>query len=152
MHVGQRSRWWSHATLADAQDAGEAGALDYDTLQSVTEVEAAVRTGRPVLWDDAPGNVALDGGVWPRWMPAAGDRAPPEEAPQVAPRAPGQPAHRRVGLLETRGENGEIRSETKRQLRAAIRRPGDAGPDGGVMGLPKAQLRVVADDIGGAVG
>ncbi len=43
-----------------ARDAAEAVAVEIDPLPVVTDPAQAVRAGAPVLYDDAPGNVALD--------------------------------------------------------------------------------------------
>ena len=48
------------ATVAQARDAAEAVALDIDPLPAVTDPAAAVAPGAPQLYDDAPGNLALD--------------------------------------------------------------------------------------------
>jgi carbon-monoxide dehydrogenase large subunit len=47
-------------TLAQAKDASEAIEVDIETLGVVTTPDQAVAPGAPVLFDDAPGNVALD--------------------------------------------------------------------------------------------
>jgi carbon-monoxide dehydrogenase large subunit len=47
-------------SLAQARDAAEAIELEIDPLPAVTEPAAAVAAGAPQLYDDAPGNLALD--------------------------------------------------------------------------------------------
>jgi carbon-monoxide dehydrogenase large subunit len=47
-------------TLLQAKDAAEAVELDIEPLPAVTDPEDAVRPGAPVLYDEAPDNVALD--------------------------------------------------------------------------------------------
>jgi carbon-monoxide dehydrogenase large subunit len=47
-------------TIDQAKDAAEAVELDIETLPAVTAPPAAVAAGAPQLYDDAPGNVALD--------------------------------------------------------------------------------------------
>jgi aerobic carbon-monoxide dehydrogenase large subunit len=47
-------------TAAQARDAAEAIALEIDPQPAVTDPREAVRAGAPALYDDAPGNVALD--------------------------------------------------------------------------------------------
>ena len=47
-------------TLAQAKDAAEAVAVDIETLPAVTRAREAVAAGAPQLYDDVPGNVALD--------------------------------------------------------------------------------------------
>ena len=47
-------------TVNQGRDAAEAIALEIDPLPAVTEPPAAVNSGAPQLYDDAPGNLALD--------------------------------------------------------------------------------------------
>src|SRR4051812_23423131 len=47
-------------TLAQAKDAAEAVEVDIETLPSVTQASEAAKPGAPQLYDDVPGNVALD--------------------------------------------------------------------------------------------
>ena len=47
-------------TLHQAKDAAEAVEVEIEPLPAVTNPEDAVRPGAPLLYDDAPGNVALD--------------------------------------------------------------------------------------------
>ena len=47
-------------TMNQGRDAAEAIEIDIDSLPAVTDPSVAVGTGAPQLYDDAPGNVALD--------------------------------------------------------------------------------------------
>ena len=47
-------------TLNAAKDAAEAVEADIDPLPAVVTAEDAARAGAPLLYDDVPGNVALD--------------------------------------------------------------------------------------------
>ena len=47
-------------TVAQAKDAAEAVTVDIEPLPIVTSAEAAARDGAPQIYDDVPGNVALD--------------------------------------------------------------------------------------------
>ncbi len=47
-------------TFAQAKDAGEAVMVDIDPLPSVTDAISGAAPGAPQLYDDVPGNVALD--------------------------------------------------------------------------------------------
>jgi carbon-monoxide dehydrogenase large subunit len=47
-------------TLLQAKDAAEAIEVDIEPLPVVTKPEQAVAAGAPVLFDDVPGNIALD--------------------------------------------------------------------------------------------
>ncbi|MGQ0676376.1 MAG: xanthine dehydrogenase family protein molybdopterin-binding subunit, partial [Rhodospirillales bacterium] len=47
-------------TLAQARDAAEAVAADIEPLPAVTTAREAVKPSAPQIYDDAPGNIALD--------------------------------------------------------------------------------------------
>src|SRR5256885_4832550 len=47
-------------TLAQAKDAAEAVEVDIEALPAVTRASEAAKEGAPQLYDDVPGNVALD--------------------------------------------------------------------------------------------
>ena len=47
-------------TVLQAKDAAEAVAVDIESLPAVTSAEAAAQPGAPQLYDDVPGNIALD--------------------------------------------------------------------------------------------
>ncbi|HML06685.1 MAG TPA: xanthine dehydrogenase family protein molybdopterin-binding subunit [Xanthobacteraceae bacterium] len=47
-------------TIDAAKDAAEAVAIDVEPLPAVISAEEAARDGAPLLYDDVPGNVALD--------------------------------------------------------------------------------------------
>ncbi|MFL5031192.1 MAG: xanthine dehydrogenase family protein molybdopterin-binding subunit [Xanthobacteraceae bacterium] len=48
------------ASVAQAKDAAEAVVVDIDPLPAVTKASDAAKPGAPRLYDDVPGNVALD--------------------------------------------------------------------------------------------
>ena len=58
-HVGETIAIVVAETQAQAADAAELVMADIEPLPAVTDVAAAVEPGAPLLWDDAPGNVAL---------------------------------------------------------------------------------------------
>jgi carbon-monoxide dehydrogenase large subunit len=57
--VGDRVAFVVAETLAQAQNAAELIAVDYELLPAVTSVEEAVKPGAPAVWDDNPGNVSF---------------------------------------------------------------------------------------------
>jgi carbon-monoxide dehydrogenase large subunit len=59
-YVGDPVAFVVAETLVQAKDAAEAVELDIEPLPAVTNPEDAVRPGAPVLYDEAPDNVALD--------------------------------------------------------------------------------------------
>jgi aerobic carbon-monoxide dehydrogenase large subunit len=59
-HVGQPVALVVAETLAQAKDAAEAIAVDYDALPAVTDARAALKPGAPQLFDTIPGNLVFD--------------------------------------------------------------------------------------------
>jgi aerobic carbon-monoxide dehydrogenase large subunit len=59
-YVGDPVAFVVAETVHAAKDAAEAVVVDIESLPSVTEAEAAAQPGAPQLYDDVPGNVALD--------------------------------------------------------------------------------------------
>jgi aerobic carbon-monoxide dehydrogenase large subunit len=59
-HVGQPVALVVAETLAQARDAAEAIAVDYETLASVADAKAAIAPGAAQLFDQIPGNVVFD--------------------------------------------------------------------------------------------
>ena len=72
MHVGQPVALVVAETLAQAQDAAEQVAVDYEELDAVADVRAALAPDAPQLWPEAPGNVAID---WAGPVPNDGSKA-----------------------------------------------------------------------------
>ena len=59
-------------SLGAARDATELIEVDYETLPAAVETEHALDEGQPIVWDEAPGNLAFD---WAIGDAAAVDRA-----------------------------------------------------------------------------
>src|SRR5579863_2748363 len=59
-YVGDPVAFVVAETVLAAKDAAEAVSLDIEPLPAVTTAEEAAGTGAPLLYDDVPGNVALD--------------------------------------------------------------------------------------------
>jgi carbon-monoxide dehydrogenase large subunit len=59
-HVGDPVAMVVAETLNQAKDAADLIEVEYDLLDAVVDPVAATAPGAPVLWDEAPGNVALD--------------------------------------------------------------------------------------------
>ena len=60
MHVGQPVALVVAESIALAQDAAEQVVAEYEELDSVAEVRAAIGAGAPQLFSEAPNNVAID--------------------------------------------------------------------------------------------
>ena len=137
-------------SAAQAQAAAQAVAVDYAPLAAVTDAEAALQPGAPLLHDDAPGNLCVD------WE--LGDRAAVEEALAGA-------AH--CISLEARNQRVSVcPMETRAALGAYDPGSGTytltAGTQGvhlvrnvlaaHVLKVPAQRVRVVTPDVGGAFG
>src|SRR5262249_13000836 len=59
-HVGEAVAMVVAETKAQALDAGEAVAVEYEELPSVASAAAALAEGAPAIWDDVPDNVLVD--------------------------------------------------------------------------------------------
>ncbi|MGL4497117.1 MAG: xanthine dehydrogenase family protein molybdopterin-binding subunit, partial [Beijerinckiaceae bacterium] len=62
-HVGDPIAFIVADTAAQARDAAEAIAVDYTPLAVVADTRAALAPGAPLVWKDAPGNIAYDTGM-----------------------------------------------------------------------------------------
>ena len=133
-----------------ARDGADAVAVSWRPLPAVSDAEAALEPGAPLLHADAPGNLCVD------WE--AGDRAAVEEAL-------GNAAHR--VSMETRNQRLiGAPMEPRAALGAFDAGSGvytlTAGTQGvhlvrdilarDVFGIPARRLRVVSPDVGGAFG
>jgi carbon-monoxide dehydrogenase large subunit len=58
-HVGEPVAFVVAETAAEARDAAEAIAVEYETLPAVVESRAALAPGAPQIWPEAPGNEAF---------------------------------------------------------------------------------------------
>ena len=152
----ERARFVGHAiamivaeSLAQAQDAAEAVAVDYEVLPAVTYAEDAARRDAALLWDQ-PSNVCLDA--------EAGNAAATEEAFTHA-------AHvvrlktwcqRVTGVtLEPRAAVADYHASRDHVTLYAGAGAGAVRTKAGidmVLGWPPERLRVVAYDIGGNFG
>jgi aerobic carbon-monoxide dehydrogenase large subunit len=83
-HVGQPVALVVAETLAQARDAAEAIAVDYETLPAVTDAKDAIAPGAPLLFDHIPNNIVFD------WDNDMGDakateaRSPRRRAPSAS--------------------------------------------------------------------
>jgi len=148
--VGDRVAIVVAETLAQAREAAELLKIDYESLPSVVNIEDAVKTGAPAVWDECPGNVSF--------TLASGDEKATEQAFARA-------AHK----VTLRLENNRI-SANAMEPRCAI---GDYDPAddnytlytssqaphavrshlaGHVFHFPESKFRVVAPDVGGGFG
>jgi carbon-monoxide dehydrogenase large subunit len=155
MHVGQPVAFVVAESIARAQDAAELIAIDYETIDAVADVRAALESGAPQLWPEAPGNLAID---WPG--PVTDDGSNAREIERIFSAA----AHvARVSVvnqrlvvasIEPRGATARYDAATDRYtLRSCSQ---GAGPQRdqivAATGIPREKLRVITEDVGGAFG
>jgi len=155
LHVGQPVALVVAETLAAAQDAAELVEIDYEELQAVTDPRDALKPGAPQLWPEAPGNVAVD---WVGPEPDGATRlAEAESIFGGAHRiAKVEIVNQRIcgAPIEPRGATASYDETTDRYtLRSATQGVG-AIRDSlvKIMNLDPKEIRVVADDVGGAFG
>ena len=155
MHVGQPVALVVAETVAQAQDAAELVAVDYEELPAVADARAALATDAPQLWPEAPGNLALD---WGGPVPDDGTNAPEVErifagAAHVA-RVTVVNQRLVVNTMEPRGATARYDAANDHYtLRSCSQ---GAYPQREqlitVMGLPREKVRIITEDVGGAFG
>jgi carbon-monoxide dehydrogenase large subunit len=137
-------------TLPQALDAADAVQADYEELPAVSDVERALAAAAPVLYDAAPGNVALD---WQHGDAAAVDAAFAAATHKVAVRL----ADTRVApsALEPRAasaawdaKSGRYTLTASTQGVALVRKVLAEN----VFKCPPEKIRVLTRDVGGGFG
>jgi aerobic carbon-monoxide dehydrogenase large subunit len=132
-----------------AKDAVDLIEVEYESLPAVVDPAAAVRPGAPAIWDEAPGNVALD------W--SLGDPKPVEEAfAKAAKIVKLDLAINRVIVapIEPRGILAEYDPRDERYT-LHIGTQGAFGMRSTVaqhLGIAEDKLRVITGDVGGSFG
>jgi carbon-monoxide dehydrogenase large subunit len=155
LHVGEPVAMVIAVSAQAAQDAGEKVAVDYQPLDAVTEVRAAIAPDAPQLWPEAPGNIGFD------WSAPAD----PDGKKQAAlERAFKDAAHVvRVELVNQRLVVASLEPRTatasydagEKQFTLRCGTQGVASVRGqiaGAMGIKPEELRILTDDLGGAFG
>lgn len=155
MHVGQPVAIVIAETEAQAQDAAETVAVEYEPLDAVIDTRKAAAPGAPQLWPEAPGNTALD------W---AAPEDPEGKRKKAVDEAFASAAHiARIDLLNQRiaAVSMEPRVATAGfdpQTGSYTLRCGTQGVNGikmqtaMAMKLGPDKLRVLTDDVGGGFG
>jgi aerobic carbon-monoxide dehydrogenase large subunit len=148
-HVGEAVAIVVAETAAQAQDAAEAVAADYDELPWVARIEEALAPDAPVLWDEVPDNVLVD--------TFFGDAAATERAFAAADHIVEMEFHvgRVTGVpMEPRAALGHWDATTGRYTLwagsgGAVRQKTELAA---VLGVPLEQVRVLSFDVGGNFG
>ena len=135
-------------TLAQAEDAAELVAIDYEPLPSVTSTAEAIG-GAPV-WDECPDNVSN--------LFEAGDKAAADAAIAGAPRV----VRRRFVITRVHAQYMEPRGalgvydpgEDRYTLHADVQYPHRVrnALATNILRVPEHQIRVIAGDVGGGFG
>ena len=149
-HVGDPVALVVAETREQAADAAELLAVDYEPLPAVAATAEAMRPGAPVVWDEAPDNVAF---VWEAGQREAVARAF-EGAAHVArldfviTRVSAAPLEPRAAVGEYDRRTGRYTLHTGIQgpylLRSILAEQ--------VFKVPQSHLRVVTGDVGGSFG
>src|SRR5262252_1566123 len=148
-HVGEAVAMVVAETMPQALDAAESVAVDYDALPGVYHSEDAMRPGAPAVWNEVPGNVAVD-----TWF---GDREATDKAFARAEHVVAMDFHidRVTGVpLEPRSALGEYDGPSGRYtLHAgsggAVRQKRELAA---VLGIAPERVRVLSYDVGGNFG
>ncbi len=154
LHVGHPVALVIAETLRAAQDASELIEVEYEALDSVTDVMAAMESGAPQLWPQAQGNLAID---WPGMVESDTNSAEVERVISSAAKvAKVAVRNQRVAVMtmEPRGATASFDAATgKYNLRCCSQGAGmlrdQIAP---AMKIKPEELRVVTEDVGGAFG
>ncbi|HEX7052499.1 MAG TPA: xanthine dehydrogenase family protein molybdopterin-binding subunit [Burkholderiales bacterium] len=146
-YVGQPVAAIVAETREGALDAAEAAAIEYEELPAVVDAKAAVAPGAPLVWPQAPGNVAAEAEY--------GDAAAVDAAFREAAHVTTLELHnqRLIAMaLEPRAcaavfENGRTTLYTQNQTPSGAREL-----LGAAFGQAPAAFRIVVGDIGGGFG
>src|SRR5687768_1419264 len=137
-------------TLAQAMDAAEAIAVDYEPLPAVTTSRDAVQPGAPLVWEDCAGNVCF--------THRGGDKDKADAAFAAAEHVVRHTfTINRVtaATMEPRGSVGDYNAiEDRYTIHTTLQRAHNFRSElaGSVLRVPEHKVRVVAGDIGGSFG
>jgi aerobic carbon-monoxide dehydrogenase large subunit len=136
-------------TQAQALDAAEMIAVDYDELPSVTSTEDAAKPDAPRVWQDAPDNICF--------VELIGDKARTDDAfANAAHVVKGKFVINRVtaATMEPRGAVGDYHAaEDRYTIYTALQRPHPTRADlAKMMNVPESKVRAITGDTGGSFG
>src|SRR5229473_1810196 len=155
MHVGEPLALVVATSAALAQDAAERVDVDYEELDAVLDAREAIAPGAPLLWPQAPGNLAID------WQsPPSADGANEKEVAGIIAAAPRvarvSQLNQRIAAatMEPRGGTASYDAATGSYTMRACSQSAIVLRDGlaAAMGIEPGKLRVVTEDVGGAFG
>ena len=149
-HVGDPVVAVIAETMAEAKDAAEAIAVDYETLPAVTDTAQAAAPVAPNVWDEAPGNICF--------VEHLGNEAAVKDAFRrakhvvrerfVINRIAANPMETRaaLGFYDTSDERYTLHAglQAPHLMRAELAEQ--------ILKIPASRLRVVSPDVGGGFG
>jgi len=148
-HVGEAVAMVVAETQAQALDAAEAVAVEYEVLPHVVHSEDAMKPGAPAVWDELPDNTPVD-----TWF---GDREATDKAFAAADhvikkdfhigRVTGVPLEPRAAVAQYDAASG--RYTLHAGSGGAVRQKRELA---GVLGIAPDRLRVLSYDVGGNFG
>jgi carbon-monoxide dehydrogenase large subunit len=155
MYVGETVAMVVAETELAAQNAADLVTVDYEALDPVVTIAAAQASGATVLWEQAPGNVAID---WPGPHPDPDANAADVEriiasAKHVARVTVHQQRLTHV-TMEPRGATASYDAASDGYNLRVCSQSAGAMRDNTIpiMNIPKEKLRVITEDVGGAFG
>src|SRR3954453_21781160 len=151
-HTGEAVALVIAESEAIARDGAELVAVDYEARDPVTDVAMAALPEAPLLWPEAPGNIALDWHVFGGTERATVDAAFAAAAHVARVRLVNQrivmaPMEPRGALARYEGESGRYILSCASQSAFVLRQN-----LAHCMGLPPERIRVLSGDVGGAFG
>ena len=155
MHVGEPLALVVATSAALAQDAAERVNVDYEELGAVLDAREAIAPGAPLLWPQAPGNLAID------WQsPPSVDGANEKEVAGIIAMAARvarvSQLNQRIAAatMEPRGGTASYDAATGCYTMRVCSQSAIVLRDGlaAAMGIEPGKLRVVTEDVGGAFG
>jgi carbon-monoxide dehydrogenase large subunit len=155
MHVGEPLALVVATSAAHAQDAAERITVDYEELRPVLDAREAIGPGAPLLWPQAPGNIAID------WQcPPSDDGANEREVAGIIAAAPRvarvSQLNQRIAAatMEPRGGTASYDAATDSYTMRVCSQSAIVLRDAlaSAMRIEPSRLRVVTEDVGGAFG
>ena len=136
-------------TIAQAKDAAEAVALDIEPLPAVVSARDAAKPGAPQLYDEVPGNIALDY--------QHGDSAKVAEALKNSAHVVTLPLINQrlvVAAMEPRSAIGEFEKKDERWTLHSCSQGvfGMKNLMRDILGVPADKVRVLTGNVGGSFG
>lgn len=147
-HVGDPVAFVVAASREAARDAADRVVVDFDILPAVVDAPAALRTGAPQLWDEAPGNLSyrFQKGDAPAVQSAFAAAAHVAELEMINNRLV-------IASLETRGAIGSYENGVFHlQFSGAGVHALQSQLAETVFRVPPARMRVSCPDVGGGFG